>query len=384
MNATPAVAPASQRVASIDALRGFDMFWIIGGQQAVIALLHLFVSPTPAWLKAQLDHTRWEGFTAWDLIMPLFLFIVGTAMPYAFARRIEAGQSKWTLYRKVLSRTLILFVLGMAAQGQLLAADLSQLHIYCNTLQAIACGYLIASIAMFHLRVFGQVVVAILLLVGYWLLMLLVPVPGHGAGLWEEKVNLAMYIDQFVLGRFRDGTPYTWILSSMAFGATVLLGEFSGHLLRTSLAPWKKVGSLVALGLACLALGWTWSQPWLGSWRCPIIKHLFTSSIVLWACGFSYLLLAAFYLVIDVLGFRKWSFFFIVIGSNAILAYMGVHLINFVRIADVFVAGLAHNLMATHNGLLVAIGEGLVSWTYFAIVWLILWYLYRKGTLVRI
>jgi predicted acyltransferase len=316
--------------------------------------------------------------------MPLFLFIVGTAMPYSFARRMEAGASQWALYRKVLGRTAILFVLGMAAQGRLLAADLGQLHVYSNTLQAIACGYLIASIAMFHLRVFLQVLLAIGLLVGYWLLMVLVPVPGHGAGLWDEYYNLAMYIDKLILGRFRDGTTYTWILSGMAFGATVLLGVFSGHLLRTTMAPWKKVSWLVILGIACLALGWAWSQPWLGSWRCPINKHLFSSSMVLWACGFSYLLLALFYLVIDVLGFRKWSFFFIVIGSNAILAYMGVHLIDFVRIADVFVGGLAHNLMATHSGLLRAIGEGLVSWVYFAIVWLILLYLYRKGTFVRI
>jgi predicted acyltransferase len=386
MDAKPLVVPAGQRVASIDALRGFDMFWIIGGQQVLVALLHLFVSPTPAWLQAQLDHTLWEGFTAWDLIMPLFLFIVGAAMPYSFARRIEAAESKWALYRKVLSRTAILFVLGMAAQGHLLAADLSQLHLYCNTLQAIACGYLIASIAMFHLRVFGQILLAILLLVGYWLLTLLVPVPGHGAGLWEEKVNLAMYIDEQVLGRFRDGTPYTWILSGMAFGATVLLGVFSGHLLRTGMAAWKKVGGLVVVGLACLAAGWAWSQPWLGAWRCPIIKHLFTSSMVLWACGLSYLLLAAFYLVIDVLGFRKWSFFFIVIGSNAILAYMAAaeRLIDFGRIADTFVGGVARNLMATQHGLLQAIGAGLVPWTAFAIVWLILWYLYRKGTFIHI
>ncbi len=383
MDAQPAVTPASQRVASIDALRGFDMFWIIGGQQALVALLHLF-SPTPAWLRTQIDHTRWEGFTAWDLIMPLFLFIVGTAMPYSFARRMETGASQWALYRKVLSRTAILFVLGMAAQGRLLAADLGQLHVYSNTLQAIACGYLIASIAMFHLRVFLQVLLVIGLLLGYGLLMVLVPVPGHGAGLWDEHYNLAMYIDKLILGRFRDGTTYTWILSGMAFGATVLLGVFSGQLLRTGMASWKKVGSLVVIGVACLGLGWAWSQPWLGSWRCPINKHLFSSSMVLWACGFSYLLLALFYLVIDVLGFRKWSFFFIVIGSNAILAYMGVHLIDFVRIADVFVGGLAHNLMATHSGLLQAIGAGLIPWAYFAIVWLILLYLYRKGTLVRI
>ena len=102
-----------------------------------------------------MDHMPWEGFSAWDLIMPLFLFIVGAAMPYSFARRIEAGASKGALYRKVFLRTLILFVLGMAAQGHLLAADLSQLHIYSNTLQAIACGYLIASIALIHLRVFA-------------------------------------------------------------------------------------------------------------------------------------------------------------------------------------------------------------------------------------
>ena len=384
MNASPAVAVASRRVASIDALRGFDMFWIIGGQQVVIAMLHLFVSPTPTWLRTQIDHVRWEGFSAWDLIMPLFLFIVGTAMPYSFSRRIEAGKSKWALYRKVLTRTVILFVLGMAAQGHLLAADLSELHLYCNTLQAIACGYLIASIAMFHLRVFAQVLLAIVLLVGYWLLMLLVPVPGHGAGQWGEYYNLAMYIDKLILGRFRDGTTYTWILSGLNFGATVLLGVFSGHLLRTGIAPGKKVAWLVTIGAACLGLGWLWSQSWLGPWRCPIIKHLFTSSMVLWACGWSYLLLAAFYLVIDVLGFRRWSFFFIVIGSNAILAYMAAELINFGRIADVFVGGVARNLMATHNELLRAIGQGLVSWAAFAIIWLILLYLYRKGTFVRV
>jgi predicted acyltransferase len=386
VTANPPLPPASPRVASIDALRGFDMFWIIGGQEVVLAILKLFVSPTPPWLKVQMDHTQWEGFSAYDLIMPLFLFIVGAAMPYSFARRIEAGASKAALYRKVLLRTLILFVLGMAAQGHLLAADLSQLHIYSNTLQAIACGYLIASIAMFHLRVWGQVLLAIFLLAGYWLLMVLVPVPGYGAGLWQEHTNLAMYIDDAILGRFQDRTIYTWLLSGMAFGATVLLGVFSGHLLRSAMAPGKKVVALLALGLACLGLGWAWSQePWLGSWRCPIIKHLFTSSMVLWACGWSYVLLAVFYLVIDVLGFRRWSFFFIVIGSNAILAYLLTHLpVGFGRIANDFVGGIARNLTAAHSPLLQALGEGLPHWTAFAIVWLILLYLYRKGTFVRV
>jgi predicted acyltransferase len=164
MSATPSVTPPSGRIASVDALRGFDMFWLIGGREVFLALVGLFVSPLPRAIEAQMEHVRWEGFSAWDLIMPLFLFIVGTAMPLSLARRVEAGASKAALYRKILVRTVVLFVLGMVAQGNLLEADLSKLHIYCNTLQAIACGYLIASIAMLHLRVFGQISLTVALL----------------------------------------------------------------------------------------------------------------------------------------------------------------------------------------------------------------------------
>ena len=121
----------------------------------------------------------------------------------------------------------------------------------------------------------------------------------------------------------------------------------------------------------------------MGSLRCPINKHLFSSSMVFWAGGWCYLLLAIFYLLIDVLGFRRWTFFFVVIGSNAILAYMGVHLIDFRQIGDVFVGGVARNLIA-QGGLLRGIGEALGPLAAFTIVWLILLYLYRKGTFVRI
>ena len=388
MNLKPSVTTGSERIASVDALRGFDMFWLIGGQEVFISLLGLFVSPIPSWLQAQMDHVPWEGFSTWDLIMPLFLFIVGTAMPLSFARRLEAGQSKAAIYRKVLIRTAVLFALGMVAQGNLLEADLSKLYIYCNTLQAIACGYLIASIAMLNLRVPGQILAFVALLLGYWLLMLLVPIPGYVTGPFEEKANLALYIDELILGRFRDHRPinasYTWILSSMAFAATVLMGVFSGHLLRAKISPWKRVGWFLAIGALCLGLGWAWSQNWMGSLRCPIIKHIFSSSMVLWACGWSYLLLAVFYLVIDVLGFRKWTFFFIVIGSNSILAYMSVHLVDFRHIGDAFMGGITANLATSQSGLLQAIGEAICPLTAFAILWLILLYLYRKGTFVRV
>jgi predicted acyltransferase len=376
------------RVASIDALRGFDMFWLIGGQEVTVALVGLFACPIPSWLQAQMDHVAWEGFSAWDLIMPLFMFIVGAAMPFSFARRVEAGQSKPTLYRKVLLRTVVLFLLGMIAQGNLLDADLSKLYLFCNTLQAIAVGYLVASVALIELPVLGQIVLCIGLLTAYWLLMLLIPVPGHGAGIYEEKANLALYIEELVFPVFRDHRPvnaaYTWVFSSLTFSATVLLGVFAGHVVRRPVGGWKKVGWLVAIGVSCLAGGWVWSQNWMGAWRCPIIKHIFTSSMVLWACGWSYLLLAGFYLLIDVFGWRRWSFFFNVIGSNCLLAYMAVHLIDFRHIADGFVGGVARNLTGAGNSVLQAIGETLGSLAAFSIVWLVLLYLYRKGTFVRV
>jgi predicted acyltransferase len=386
MKSDPSSAPVGGRVASIDALRGFDMFWLIGGQGVLLAVTGLFVSPIPRWLETQMDHVHWEGFSAWDLIMPLFLFIVGAAMPFSLAKRIEAGQSKAIVYRKIIIRTIVLFVLGMAAQGHLLAADLSQLHIYCNTLQAIAAGYLIASIAMLHLRVPGQIVTAVVLLLGYWALLRYVPFPGHGAGAFEENANLALYIDKTILGRFHDGLPYTWILSSMNFGSMVLLGVFSGHLLRSGRATPIKLAGLLAIAAVCLGLGWAWSQDWMGGLRCPIIKHIFSSSMVLWAGGWCFLLLAAFYLVVDVLGLRRLAFFFIVIGSNSIVAYLAAELIggNIRQIGDVFTGGLARNLIASQNGLLHAAGEAIGPLTAFMIVWLILLYLYRNGTFVRV
>src|SRR5262245_61351913 len=231
---------AGKRVMAIDALRGFDMFWIVGGQPLALAVAGLFAEPVPAWVSYQLEHAEWIGFTAWDLIMPLFLFVVGVAMPFSFTRRIDEGHSMADLHWKIIRRTLILFVLGMAVQGHLLDFNLSTLHLYCNTLQAIAAGYLLAGFLMLNVGVVGQIAFTALMLVGYWLLLVYVPVPGHGAGVLEPNANVALAVDEAILGRFRDGTPYTWILSSMTFAATVLLGVMAGHVLRWRVSPTLK------------------------------------------------------------------------------------------------------------------------------------------------
>jgi predicted acyltransferase len=367
--ARPAALP-SQRVASVDALRGFDMFWIAGGGPLVMELCKLFSNPLPLWLERHFDHVEWEGFVAWDLIMPLFLFIVGVAMPFSVGKRLERGDNRASIYGKVIYRVVVLWVLGMIAQGHLLAFDLNNLQFYSNTLQSIAAGYLISSIALVELPVRWQAALAGALLVVYWALMRFVPVPGHGAGVFTTDGNLAMWIDKALLGHFQDGTTYTWILSSLGFGATVLMGVLAGHLLRAQLPGRRKVLWLVVGGLGCLLGGWLWSFAF------PIIKHIWTSSMVLWSGGWCLLLLALFYGVIDVLGYRRWAFFFTVMGMNSIVAYMAPDIIPFSEISHTLFAGLAKHLGMFGNFLLALGAVG--------VLWLGLHYMYRKRTFIRI
>ncbi len=355
------------------------MFWIVGGRELILAVIAMFPTLNPEWVaqaKHQFEHTKWDGFTAWDIIMPLFLFVVGAAMPFSFARRLELGHSKRQLFFKIVRRTLILFILGMAVQGHLLDFKLSTLHIFANTLQAIAVGYLIASILMLTAPVWGQVIACIVLMVGYWLLLMYVPVPGHGAGVIEEHANIALTVDQWVLGRFIDGTnpPYTWVLSGMTFTATVLLGVFSGYILGGGFSKFMKFVWLTLLGAACLAGGWAWAH----YLHFPIIKHIWTSSMVLWSAGWCYLLLAAFYLVIDVIGFRRWAFPFVVLGMNAITIYVAYDskIIPFNEISNNLVGGLAHHLGPA--------GPFLIALTTVLLVWLPLYHMYRHKIFVRI
>lgn len=367
----PQVQPQG-RVMSIDALRGFDMFWIIGGGAIFRSLHDALDHPATAWLTNQMTHVKWEGFRAWDLIMPLFLFVVGVVMPYSLNKRLARGDTQKQLYVHIVKRTVILFILGMIAQGHLLEYDLSKLHIYSNTLQAIAAGYLISAVIILNLKIAWQIATTGILLVLFWILMVLVPVPGHGSGVLTPDGNLAIYLDRIIFGRFIDGTdpPYTWILSSMVFPCTVMLGVMAGHLLRSKRNAMTKVRWLIAAGAGCLVAGWIWDMAF------PIIKHLWTSSFVLFSGGFCFLLLALFYLVIDVMGLKKWAFGFVVIGSNAIAVYMATHLVSFRNIAGVLVQGLEkytgnwYPLISTSAG--------------FVLVWLILWWMYRKKTFIKI
>jgi predicted acyltransferase len=179
-------------------------------------------------------------------------------------------------------------------------------------------------------------------------------------------------VDQWVLGAFRDGTPYTWVLSSMTFTATVLLGVLAGQVLRSHHAPPIKCCFIMMMGVSALATGWLWST-WL---QFPMIKHLWTSSMVLWSAGWSYLLLALFYLLIDIAGWRRWAFPLVVIGMNAITIYVAYWFIPFRAVGESLAGGLAR-----HAG---AAGPMVIAFATLLLVWLMLYHLYRQRIFLRV
>lgn len=368
--ATTAKATKPPRMMSIDALRGFDMFWIVGGREVVIAFLLLFstTGELPEWLHYQFSHVDWVGFAAWDLIMPLFLFISGASIP--FAMRLKEGETRDypSFYLRLARRIALLWIFGMVAQGRLLTFDWTQFRFFSNTLQAIAVGYLVAVLAHLYLSTRKQIALCIGLLLAYWVLMMFVPVPGAGGWTLEPRMNLALWLDEVILRRFRDGTTYAWILPGLGFAGSVMLGVFGGMILRLNEAPMKRFAYLCALGVGCLVGGWLWGLHF------PIIKHIWTSSMVLWAGGLSYLLLALFYLVVDIWKFQRWAYPFMIIGANAIAAYMAGYVIPFKKIASLIPFLTCECPLAGFTAAFIT----------FMILWIPLWVMNRYKIFLRV
>ena len=358
-----------ERLVCVDALRGFDMLWIIGGAEVLINLGKASGIGFLGNLGVQFDHS-WGQFHFYDLIMPLFLFIVGVVMPISFGNRLKRGDSKKELYKHIIKRVVVLYILGLIASGHLLTFDTSKMHLWTDTLHAIAVGYLVSSILILEASRKWQIIITATLLVLYWLVMAFIPVPGHGAGIYEPDVNLALYIDNLVLGHWQEGAGWTYILTNMTFVCSVMLGVFAGQLLQSDNRPIKKAWLIALIGICCVIAGKVW-----GIWF-PIIHHLWTSSLVLFAGGLSFLLLALFYLVIDIWGYKKWAFFFVVIGMNAIAVYVATHLFDFKEIGNVFVGGLL-KWLGPWSGFVEASSA-------LAVTWLILYWMYLKKTFIKI
>lgn len=361
----------SRRVASIDALRGFDMFWITGGDALVYHLSKALPVPLTLALANQFRHVEWEGFHFYDLIFPLFVFIVGLVLPFSLTRRLEAGASRRKLYQHALRRLFLLCFLGLIFNG-LLDFNFPDLRLL-GVLQRIAIAYFFATLLVMNFKVRGQALATGLILLGYWAVMAWVPVPGFGHGNYTIQGNLAAYIDRrflphpFCCYEYGDNEG---ILSTIPTIATCMLGALAGHWLSTSQTAFRKVLGLVVAGVLCLGSGWLWSFSF------PVIKNIWSSSFVLVAAGWSLLLLALFYLLIDVLGYRRWAFVFTVIGANSITIYLARHFIKFRDIGLIFTHGFV-NYLGAWKPFTVELGSVIVGWMF-------LYHLYRQKIWLRV
>jgi predicted acyltransferase len=276
----------------------------------------------------QLDHVQWEGFRFYDLIFPMFVFIVGVSIVFALSKRTAEG-GRGAATRQVFRRAVILYLFGIFTYNGV-ANGWEGVRLL-GVLQRIAICYFFTALAFLYLKPKWLGAVCASLLIGYWAIMTFVPVPGVGAGNFEEGKNLANYIDKQYLPLFKwdgDHDP-EGLLSTLPAIASCLLGVFAGlWLRRVDVDDRKKVKMLVACGAVLVVVGFAWGLQF------PVVKKLWTSSFVLVAGGFSAILLGLFYLLIDVWKKDWWATPFIWIGTNAITIYMLVHVVDLPKLAE--------------------------------------------------
>lgn len=365
--------PAVARLASLDALRGFDMFWIIGGDALVVSWAELTHWRAANWAAGQMEHVAWDGFHLYDLIFPLFVFLSGVAMPFSLSRRVERGDDRRALVLHAVKRGLILVGLGVFYNNGLFRMGLGEMR-YPSVLGRIGLAYTGAALIVLFTGMKGQVRWLVGLLVGYWLALRFVPVPGFGAGDLTEAGSLVGWVDralvpgQLFLG---DHDP-EGLLSTLPAIGSALAGALCGHLLRRGdWTPERKTVALLGAGAASVAAGALW-HPWF-----PVNKNLWTSSFVLVTAGLSMLLLGVFYYLIDGRGWKRWAFPLQVIGANSILIYLAGRLIDFGRPVDFFLGGLMGHLSEP--------ASAVVFWLGFIVVeWVFLWVLYRRRIFLKI
>jgi len=330
---------AGTRVVSIDALRGFNIFWIIGGDGAVWALDRMLQNDGPLlaaagrFLGDEMHHSSWAGFTFYDFIFPLFIFVVGASIPLSLTRLVEReGRAK--AHWRVLRRAALLYALGIIFYGGV-AGHFGEIRLL-GVLQRIAICYLFASLMFLNFDWRGLVAAFVVLLVGYWALMTFVPVPPVGAGSYAPVANLADWIDaNYLPGRLWDRVrDPEGLLGTVPAIASCLAGIFAGLLVQDArVALQRKVLWLIGAGAVSVVAGEIWGLQF------PIIKAIWTSSFVLVAAGWSAILLGALYQVIDIWGYKAWAVVFVWIGANAITLYFINGVFGFEPFARRFVGG---------------------------------------------
>ena len=397
--ATPS-QPLGQRLLSLDALRGFDMFWIVGAENVVEALHDFHHSAPVDLLSSQLQHKTWEGVAFYDLIFPLFVFIVGVSLVFSLSKTIEQ-HGRATAYRRVVTRGVIMLLLGVYYYGGF-AGGWEKVRLL-GVLQRIAICYMAAGLIFCTFKLRGMIACCLALLLGYWALMALVPIRNINlekssmdrliaqtgisdaqtlfksttnfvTGRFDEGLNLANHVDfQYLPFRKWDGHyDPEGLLSNLPAIGTCLLGVFAGLLLKSRAVPdQKKVLYLLAGGAVCVLLGFLWGG------KFPVIKKIWSSSYVLVAGGYACFILGVFYQIIDVWKFQSWATPFVWIGVNPLPIYLAHNFVEFKDLATRFAGGPIKTFFGSG-------GELVITLIVMAMTFLLARFLYQRKIFLRL
>ena len=359
-----------KRLLSIDALRGFDMLFIMGFAGLLVAICQLFPDGDSCWLARQMSHVDWDGLRHHDTIFPLFLFISGMTFPFSAEKRQLGGATKGQLFLQALRRGLVLVALGLV-YNKFFDLKLATLR-FPSVLARIGLAWMFAARLFLAFRWKTRAVIAAVILVGYQLLLLIPAPDAAGAGPLTYEGNIVGYIDRLIMpehllskGKFDP----EGLLSTLPAIVTAMLGQFTGEFVRSSQR--NKTGKMLLAAAVLLAVGLVWSL-WF-----PINKKLWTSTFVLVVGAYSVAMYALFYWIIDVKGWKKWTFFFEVIGLNSITIYMAQRIIPFSSVNKFFLGGLAGLCPEPVGKVILAAG-------YVAVCWLFLLFLYRKKVFLKV
>lgn len=365
---------SSQRLSSLDALRGFDMFWIMGAEEIFHEVADITNAPFWEALSDQFKHPAWHGFAFYDLIFPLFLFLAGVATPYSIGKQLEKGKSRQSLLWRVVKRGLTLVLLGIIYNNGLRILPLEEIR-FGSVLGRIGLAYMFANIIYLYTKPRGQTIWFVSLLIGYWLLLLFNSAPGYPMGDLSMEGNFVSYLDTLILpGKLYLGIhDPEGLISTIPAISTGLLGIYTGRLIRSTPDEKKKETALrlAVMGIVLIVVAQLWNLVF------PINKNLWTSSFALQCGGLSMLLMALFYYIIDILEYKKWAFFFKVIGMNSILIYMSGSFIDWSYTTKALFQWLGQLVGEPYNALVLV-------FCYLAVQWAFLYFLYRQKIFLRV
>jgi predicted acyltransferase len=369
------------RIISIDILRGLSMFMIlstqIGGAPIWTTLNNVLWGSEKTWPHFVFNQMSWsnEHVNFMNSAQSFFLFVVGVVIPFSMKNRLLKN-NKSQIYLSIIKRSAILFLFGLIAGGKLLNLPeynrtLATIPVYNNGLEPIAVSYLVCSVIVLNTKIRTQFIITIALLLLYWFVWF-IPAPGGNGDIFSKDMNIGIYIERLVLG---DHTSHfgswTGIFNTVSHIMLAMIGVLCGHLIFGNREKMEKFKLLLVAGISMIVVGKIWGLAF------PVMRSFMTSTFVLISGGIGVLLLAAFYYIIDIRGYSRWSFFFYVFGVNSIAIYMMAHLFDFRLIGNIVAGGFSARFSSGIQALIQAVCA-------MAVMWLIMLYMYRKKTFLKV